>query len=261
MSIFSRNSAKQSNILIMTATITPPAGVPFLKRTDPADRLQDYQNSLKFYLTHLDRGICAIVFVENSNSDLSSLQEIVQLQGVAEKVEFISFNGLDHPPEYGRAYGEFKLLDYAMEQSQTIRHKSKEAIVWKVTGRYLIRNLDKILTHRPKDSDIYCNIRKIPKPWTDMFLLGWSQTGYESLLKGIYLKLKTDYDIALTHPEEMFIQLLNAETTLKITKRFNEAPQIDGVRGSDNQGYLAGSNRVKFYLRYLGQKMLPWLWI
>jgi hypothetical protein len=245
----------------MTATITPPTGVPFLKRTNPADRLRDYQNSLKFYLTYLDRAISAIVFVENSNSDLSSLQEIVKLNGVAERVEFISFNGLDYPPEYGRAYGEFKLIDYAMEQSQTIKDKSKDAIVWKVTGRYLIRNLDKILTRRSNDFDIYCNLRKIPKPWADMFLLGWSQTGYDRLLKGIYLKLKTEYDVTETHPEEMFIQLLNAAPTLKISKRFNEAPQIDGVRGSDNQGYLEGSNQVKFYLRYLGQKMLPWLWI
>lgn len=252
---------KQSNILIMTATITPPAGVPYLKRTDPAARLLDYQNSLKFYLSHLDQCISSIVFAENSISDVSSLKEIVRLNKLEKKVEFLSFNGLDYPPQHGRAYGEFKLLDYVMSNSETIRSKDSEATVWKVTGRYIIRNFHEIVIRRPLNFDIYCNLRKIPKPWADMFLLGWSHEGYENFLKGIYLKLKTNYDSAEVHPEEMFVQLLNNSKKMKIAKRFSEAPQIDGIRGSDNQGYLEGSNRIKFYLRTFAQKLFPWLWI
>lgn len=260
MNIFYK-PAKQPNILIMTATITPPSGVPFLKRTDPLARLQDYQKSLKFYLSCLDKCVDSIVFAENSNSDITSLEEIVRASGAVERVEFISFNGLDHPPEYGRAYGEFKLIDYAVNHSEFIKSRGGESTVWKVTGRYLVKNFCDIVCKQPANFDLYCNLRKIPKPWADMFLLGWSHKGYEDFLKDVYPKLKSDYDSAEVHPEEVFFDLLNASNTIRLSTRFSETPQIEGVRGSDNQGYLEGSNRVKFYLRSLGQKMLPWLWI
>ena len=123
--IFNKASqSKQSNILLLTATITPPAGVPLLHRANPHDRLQDYERALKFYLQLLNRSIDSIVFAENSNSDVSTLQNMVAQSGFTERVEFIVFDGLDHPPIYGRAYGEFKLNDYGQEHSQILQISS-----------------------------------------------------------------------------------------------------------------------------------------
>ena len=126
--IFNKTSdRKKSNILLLTATITPPAGVPLLHRANPQDRLQDYERALNFYLPLLNRCIDSIVFAENSNSDISTLQNMVARSGFTERVEFLVFDGLDHPSIYGRAYGEFKLNDYVMNNSQIINRATHTA--------------------------------------------------------------------------------------------------------------------------------------
>ncbi len=56
--------------LILTATITPPSGVPSLVRTDPALRLRDYLAAFEFYLKVPTAILPRIVFAENSGSDV-----------------------------------------------------------------------------------------------------------------------------------------------------------------------------------------------
>jgi hypothetical protein len=257
------SQSKQSNILLLTATITPPLGVPLLQRANPHDRLQDYERALKFYLPLLNRCIDSIVFAENSNSDVSTLQNIVAQAGFTERVEFLCFDGLDYPPIYGRAYGEFKLNDYVMDHSQIINSQTqyREIIVWKVTGRYIVENLDRIVTRKPSNFDVYYNCRYIPKRWADMFLMSWTIKGYQACLQNIYHKLIADKEL-LIQPEEVFIDLMEQPLpNIKIVRRFNETPLIDGLRGSDSQNYSEGKNLWKFYLRNIGCKFFPWLWI
>jgi hypothetical protein len=254
-------SSKQSNILLLTATITPPAGVPLLQRSNPQERLQDYEKALKFYLTLLNQSLDAIVFAENSASDISVLRGIVEQAGITNQVEFLVFDGLDHPPNYGRAYGEFKLINYVMKHSQIINGQEEDITVWKVTGRYIVNNLSQIITNKPASFDIYCNCRNIPKQWADMFLIAWTNKGYKAFLENIHHKLIADPD-QIIQPEEFFWDLLAKPTKdIKFARRFNVIPLIDGVRGSDNQNYSQGPNLLKFYLRSIGCKLFPWLWI
>ena len=262
--IFNKTSErKQSNILLLTATITPPAGVPLLQRANPHDRLQDYERALKFYLPLLNRCIDSIIFAENSNSDVSVLQNMVARSGFTERVEFLVFDGLDHPPIYGRAYGEFKLNDYVMNNSQIINSptQNKEILVWKVTGRYIVKNLARIITCKPSSFDIYYNCRHVPKRWADMFLMSWTIKGYQACLQNMYHKLIADKE-QLIQPEEVFIDLMKQPIpNIKIVRRFNQIPLIDGYRGSDNQNYSEGKNLRKFYIRSIACKLFPWLWI
>ncbi|NEP57121.1 MAG: hypothetical protein F6K31_08870 [Symploca sp. SIO2G7] len=252
------------NILLMTATITPPTGISNLKRTDPKIRIQDYEKALKFYLSLVDKGCDKIIFAENSNSDIASLRHIVQQSGKADRVEFIVFNGLDYPPHYNRGYGEFKLLDYAMENSQFIQSRDIKTIVWKVTGRYIVRNLSQIIASQPANFDIYCNFRNFPRRWTDTFLMAWTPDGYQACLKNVYHKLKevnTPGVPSHASAEELLRDWLDQQPKgIKFVRRLRTVPQIDGVRGLDNKGY-SSDNLWKFYVRVAIQKLLPWLWI
>ncbi len=257
-----RSSQKQTfNVMLLTATITPPAGVPLLARYDPKTRLQDYEEALQFYLQFINKGIDAIVFAENSNSDISTLQNIVDQAGLQDQVEFLVFDGLDYPASYGRAYGEFKLIDYAMAHSQTISQHQENLLVWKITGRYIIKNFAKILSRKPKNIDLYVNSRKIPKPWADMYLLVWTLKAYETFLVKIRNEMIAEPTLQF-QPEQAFSKLLEQPLVhLKIKKRFNVTPLIDGARGSDNQNYSKGKNLRKYYIRSIASKLLPWLWI
>jgi hypothetical protein len=249
------------NVILLTATITPPSGVPLLARTDPKDRLQDYEKGLQFYLKFVGSGIDAIIFAENSNSDISTLQKIVNQSGLQDKVEFLVFDGLDYPASYGRAYGEFKLVDYAMNHSQTIKIHKDNLLVWKITGRYIIRNMSKIIKRKPSNIDIYVNSRKFPIPWADMYLLVWTMKAYEKFLSKILSNMIAEPSLKV-QPEQVFINLLDQPLgDLKVKRRFNVTPLIDGARGSDNQNYSKGGNLRKYYIRKFMNIVFPWLWI
>jgi len=255
---------KHQNILLITATITPPSGAPNLARNNPSVRLHDYERALKFYLSLLNRCFDAIIFAENSNSDVSSLQNLVTRHGITDKVEFLTFYGLDYPPSYDRGYGEFKLVDYAMQHSKVINNGYQEGmIIWKITGRYIVKNLAQIVALQPSNFDLYCNFRNYPKRCADMFLLAWTLDGYQACLNNIYHNLRVDVPTvpAGTAVEERFRNLLDHPPgNIKLVRRFDVIPQLEGVRGDNNKGYSTDT-LWKLYVRRTVLALLPWLWI
>lgn len=249
----------KANLLILTATITPPPDAAQLARTDPNIRLNDYRKALEFYLSCLADGkISGLVFAENSASDISELQNLCREYDVIEQTEFISFAGLDYPSAYGRGYGEFKMIDYVMEHSQLIQKLPAQASIWKVTGRYIIRNFENVIKTRPSDSDLYCQCRNIPMYWIDLYVLCWNKRGYDVILKNIYQLIRED-NVAVS-AEKVFRNIVDDRSSnIKVVKRFRTIPELEGIRGVDNQTYQ--SMKVKLLLRRVVNLLVPWLWI
>lgn len=80
--------ANIKNTVLLTATITPPVNAVQLSRADPSVRLQDYTTSLIFYMEELRKGvISSLIFAENSNSDIQSLQSLVASHPMKDSVE------------------------------------------------------------------------------------------------------------------------------------------------------------------------------
>lgn len=257
-----RTSVNQSNILLLTATITPLSGIPILARTDPSARLDDYANALKFYLSLVDQCVDYIIFVENSNSDISRLRAIVDQANLTKSVEFIVFEGLDFPPAYGRGYGDFKCVEYAMNHSTILDSQPGDSIVWKVTGRYLIKNLCRIIATKPSRFDVYCHCRNRPMRFAEMYLIAWTRSGYQAGLKNIYQEVRDD--ISSEHsPEVAFRNVLEQRSkTIKIVPRFKVTPFYDCVLGYTNQRLSSEPYYLlKYYLRRTASWVMPWLWI
>lgn len=250
------------NILLLTATINPLNGIPSLARSDPLLRLGDYSRSLAFYLSQLGRCIDAIVFVENSAYDISSLAKQAEAAGAAHLVEFISFSGLDYPPAFGRGYGEFKLIDYAHANSALLRNEDNH-ITWKCTGRYVIRNIDKIILRQPKSFDIYCNMRNYPYQLCDLYLLAWNKRGYEAAIKGAYMKLRNNIlEGQHTFEETSFRKIIEGlPADVHVVNRYRQIPLIDGVRGWNNTSYSSRPWHLKILMRRVAATLLPGLWI
>lgn len=254
-------SLNQTNqdVLILTATITPPQGAVQLSRVDPMLRLRDYHDALDFYLACLNAGfISGIVFADNSASDVTLLRNLVRDRGAEKKVEILSFNGLDHSPAFGRGYGEFKLIDFVVDRSSILQKVSKDAPIWKVTGRYVLRNFESIIRSRPREVDIYCHCRNIPKHWTDLYILSWNMRGYGLLLKGIYEHLNEEMNGCSAEHTFRRIVDQNAQNC-RIMKRFRVVPRLEGIRGLDNRRYEEMSMRL--YFRQIANSIAPWLWI
>lgn len=246
------------NVLLLTATITPPAGVPLLVRTDPAERFNDYARAFAFYLARVGSTFDAIVFAENSASDIEPLRKMAADAGVADRVEFFSYNGLDHPASRGRGYGEFKLIDHVMRESRKI---GPDAFVWKCTGRYVFENIADLIRTRP-DVDLYCHCRDLPYKMCELWLLGFTSTGHSRALRGIYEGLRNDKVPGVHSNEEIGFRLLldGFPADLRIRKRFKRTPIIHAVRGYNNVSY-SGRWTLKTLIRQCAQRVAPWLWI
>ncbi len=245
-------------ILLMTATVTPPAGATNLARSDPTERMVDYRTALVFYIGELEANVIdAIVFVDNSASDLGVLRELASSSSHANRIELIGFAGLDYPPEYGRGYGEMRLVDHAMAHAKLIDAASPDTMVWKVTGRYVVRNMQRLMT-RSSAVDICCQCRDLPTRWADMYFMGWKKAAYAATLLGTAERIKSGSG---QPPAEVPFRQLIDELARRwpVQRRFAEPPVIVGVRGWDNQPYE--KQRGKSLVRKVLARAAPWLWI
>jgi hypothetical protein len=243
------------SILLLTATITPPPGVS--ARPDPMVRLEDYRKALSFYVSRIGQGIDRIVFGENSESDVTLLQRLVEECGHTDKCEFVVFAGLDYPPTYGYGFGEFKSLDHCMKYSRTICSASERSLITKVTGRYIVRNLMELIRRTPGEVDVLCDIRNRKRPWADLRVMSWTRGGYDRVLSGVHTRLRDD--INRIPPEMVFSKyLLGAGTDAKIATRFPIELHVHGMRGYDNRDWSGGIYSVKHYVRACARRLLPW---
>jgi hypothetical protein len=250
---------KSAPLLIMTATIVPPADAANLSRTDPSLRLRDYAGALEFYVGCLERGVISgIVFAENSQADISALKTQVASSPKHAQIEFIQFPGLDHPGSNGRGFGEFKLLDFAMAHSELIRTAPADAEVWKVTGRYKVLNLSRILSRRRPAASLWVHCRNRPRRWADMYLLGWRRDYYSRHVQGLYREL--DETGQRRSAEVMFRDKVDTLAQARdVCLRLNPSPELSGVRGLDGRAYA--DQRAKQILRRVCDRFLPWVWI
>lgn len=253
------------NLLIMSATIQPPEGAIGLVRNDPEVRMVDYLNAFGFYLDQLAVGTFdKIVFVDNSDSKdrAARVGALADSHNLGDRVEVVSFFGLDYAPSYGRTYGEFKLIDHAYDLSKTLANRAPDDVVWKVTGRYACRNVDKIVKKRPAQVDFYCNCRNYPRRYADTYLLAWSDRGYQRFVRGLYPKLNVDG--SLDPGEALMWSLIEAEAALgrlTIVPRFNIVPRIEGIRGFNGKPFQDWKETWKYALRIGLNRTAPWIWV
>ena len=257
-------------VLVMSATITPPEGVGELARRDPGVRLADYCSALAFYLSTPSECIDRVVFVENSNSDVTPMEEVSASVPHDKQVEIISFNGNDHPWEYGRAYGEMKLLDYGLTHSKLI---SRDDVLWKVTARLRVLNIAKLVASSPSGYDFYCDLRDAPiighrlgrNKWMELRIFSCTVDAYHTLFFDLYrdLRVGTMGDDVKSPEEYLFRQLMGEREkgSLDIVPRFRVQPYFAGYGGHLNVNYETGSYRVKHCVRQLARRIAPELWL
>jgi hypothetical protein len=115
--------------IVLTATIIPNQ-VTAAGTSNPETRLAEYLNTLKFY-----RQFAPVIFLENSGYPLERHPEFAETTGLCVKKFAPAAN-----PERGKGYQEFEMLDawLAAEPQPPAR--------WlKISGRYLLHNIDDIL--------------------------------------------------------------------------------------------------------------------
>ena len=247
--------------LIMSATLAPP--VAAVSRADPADRLGDYLEAMRYYLLLPNTVIDRILFVDNSHSDLTPMVELVRHLQHDKDVELISFEGNDHPHQRGKAYGEFKLMDYGLANTTLF---GPEDIVWKTTGRLKFLNLIEMTDCcRKLHFDVLCDLHNVP--WVgsgrwrnfhnmDLRVFAFRVRAYDAILRDLWRTREEGFDA-----EFMYHRMRQAHQNLSVIPRFPLQAKLQGISGRHLRDYRSGSQRAKDALRDVSRRIAPWLWL
>ena len=148
-------------LLVMTATIIPAANAG-VKRADPAIRLEDYKQALRFWLAYPHPSADRILLLENSGADLSDLQATADQENPHNKpVEILSVPGNRIPDGLNYGYTEMQLLDEGLALSR-LRHQTTHMI--KVTGRLIFPDLGHALNLLRQPLALMIDLRKLGFP-------------------------------------------------------------------------------------------------
>jgi hypothetical protein len=142
-----------------------------------------------------------------------------------------------------------------MANSRLIAEAGDDAVIWKITGRYHVRNLAHMVKSAPRRFDLYCDVRNRPIAWLDLRFMAWTRAGYDRILRNVAERLGEDPKEPVMH---RYISEMIDDT---VVKRYRAEPLIDGVRGWDNKHYAQGRAKLKFWTRVASRKLLPFLWI
>ena len=243
-------------VLLLTATIAPRPDTFSLTRFDPAARLADYRAAFAHYL-----GLAAanpalrIVMVENSGAPIDEFVAAARAQGLGDRVEVLGYTANDDA-SFSRFFLEARLLAWALDHSRMLTLPN--AVIWKITGRYIVANLMAIIRRQPARFDVYVNFRNHPEPVIDFYVAGFTLKG----LKAVIDPARIDYRTT-TSGEMILREKIDSGhfDELAVTKRFTVVPDVRGHRGFDNRKYHGLMQRAKFAVRVLANRLMPRVWI
>lgn len=124
--------------ILLTACVNP-GGMSYTVINDIAERQQQYEDALTFYLENTN---VPIVVVENTGVDFSDKFSEYKNSG---RLEYLTFQGNDFDKKRGKGYGEALILKYALEHSSFLKQTK---YLCKITGRLIIRNIADIIASK-----------------------------------------------------------------------------------------------------------------
>jgi hypothetical protein len=224
----------------MTAAINPAPGLVQLAVTDPALRRRQYVGALSYLLGRRVREVQGVVFVENSGADLSELRDVAARHPTP--VEFIPLALNDYPPNLGKGYGEFRMLDEAVASSKLLA--SAEYLV-KLTGRLGVANLSSIIRRLPPGYDVAADIIPEVAPeygFVASRLLFLRTDVYRRHVTGAYRKVD---DSRRVHAENVLYYVLRDNPHLAVVPLLPREPRWRGMAGTTGVAYDSLGMRLK----------------
>lgn len=251
------------DLVLLTATINPPSQAHKLARRDPALRRQDYLAAWQYYL-HTVTPDARLVFVENSNADLSEFRHLAAATASdGRSADVISLDVNSFPPQWGRAYGEFLLLHHARPHLDI----PTDTRIWKVTGRIIISNLSTIIQRAPRDADLYCDCRRVPwrfqkrqsHGWMDMRLFATSRRFFDAEIVGRFPRMR--HQDTGTPEAHLFNCIEQWMESYRVVPRLTNTPFLRGHAGFDNKSYSSSRQRLIMAARWFLRGVAPRIWV
>lgn len=125
-----------TKVVILLTGCVNPNGMIFTELSDVNVRLKQYLQAINFYLLHTS---CPIVFVENSNFEISPY---LPKDCDKNRLEILTFDGNDYDKTIGKGYGEALIIEYALNNSRFLSNPHQ---IIKITGRIIIDDIKEII--------------------------------------------------------------------------------------------------------------------
>ncbi len=227
-------------ILLLTGCINPN-GMPFTSLTNSSVRRAQYIHSINYYIHNTS---FPIVFVENSNTDIS---HVFQASILNSRIEFLTFCGNNNKTK-GKGLGEAEIIEYALNNSIFISSTNKHCFIIKITGRLIINNIEDIVYHHYpfQGQNIVAASFNSDYSFTDSRLI--------VAPFNFYLSFLDNKDQINDFNKKYFENVLS--DSIKQTKEFHYypffvEPQIIGISGSTGEIYLPYKEDYKRRIIYL----------
>ncbi len=247
-------------VLLLTASVNPnnmPGAV-----SSPSGRLSDYVKAFSFYVRNFPR-IGKIVFADNSGWPLDAVREAGLDNPHRKKLEFLSMDENSYPREFGKGFGEHKLISAALEHSSLIRGSGYVA---KMTGRIFLINMDKLLDRIAPSVDISCDLRDhafyelLGLPfcgrYCDTRFIVFRPDFFMEHLRG----LASDHRHGNFGLEVNYYKVIKPlEVSDKVSCRFQIEPRFRGLAGHGNKNYSGAKEIAKQTARGITRRFFPGL--
>lgn len=209
----------KSYVLLLSASIVPHTALSKRGRVDSVKREEDYFQAIRFYLSKGHR----VVFVDNSNT---VSEKIIALQSEYQGLEYLAFS--TSRSHLGKSQGEVEIMRYALEHS--VQLKEVHYLV-KITGRYIIKNIDAILSGTNGfESELYINPTRNLR-WADSRLMMMTKdyfTSYFLLAVDRYLDESKKIYMENVFMKSLFLYLLDGGQ-LKLWPAYPAYMGMDGT--------------------------------
>ncbi len=256
--------------LVMSASVNPN-GMNGISDESMQNREQQYIDTLKFYSRQ--KCIHKILFVDNSNWDLSKIKRAV---GYEEKISYLSFDGNSFPRAWGKGYGEFLLMDKAIDY---LSCNSGNSIIIKVTGRFPILNISSLVNEFSKRKNLQLAVDVVDNWIYRALKLKWSSQSCRTIIYALTIDFYKKYlygrykeihgsDGGFWDAESFMLSVSKDVRLLSgIYLRFKTEPWLSGFAGGKNHAWITANNYdgvlaiTKRVIKQFCRWVLPFLWL
>jgi hypothetical protein len=257
-----RAGAPGRYLVVLTACIDPSTGRHRVHRSDPAVRLGDYADGLRFWLGLADPRLSRVLFLDNSGYPLDKLAEVAAGDNPHRKqVELISMRCNECPEGVSYGYSELAMLDEGLGRSELAKECTH---LIKATGRLRFPKIRRLLDRLPADFEFAVDARdnawfvRSPQRFVTTQLMIFSRSFYEQHLRGIRDELSPEVPLI---ENLLFAKLMKYKGKAGAILRWPVSVDPVGRAAHWDKDYGSMKHRVRNLLRGVCRRVAPGWWV